>query len=61
MGYPGRDCCGRDSRAERAVGGDGEVCKEGGRWVYSGIYGGIHIVEWGVDIGLNLVDLVWKN
>ena len=34
--------CDSDSGAERAVGGDGEVYKEGGRCVYDGIYGGIH-------------------
>ena len=61
MGYLGRGCCGRDSGAGRAVDDDGEVCKEGRRWVYGEIYGGIHVVEWGVDIGLNLVNLVWKN
>lgn len=41
MGDPCRRC-GRDSGGRRAVGGDGEAYKVGGRCVYSGIHGGIH-------------------
>ena len=58
MRYLNRDCCSRDSGTGRIVSGDNKVYKEGGRWVYSGIYNRIYIVEWGVNIGLNLVDLM---
>lgn len=49
MGDPGRRC----GRAGRAVDGDGEVCKKGGRCVYGGIYGGIH----GCDCCGGVVDI----
>ena len=39
--YLGR-ICDDDSRVERVAGDGGEVCKEGGRWVYSGVYDRIY-------------------
>ena len=61
MGDLGRRC-GGSSGAGRVVGGDGEVCEDGGRCVYGGIYGGIYGCGHGgvrLDARLGLVDLVW--
>ena len=57
IGDPDRRC-GRDCGAGRAVGGDGEVCKESGRCVYSGIYGGIHSCDCCGGVDGYLVDSV---
>ena len=56
MGDPGRRC-GRDCRAGRAVGGDGEVCKERGRCVYSGIHA-CGCCGGGVDVWLTWCSLI---